>query len=189
MTELGGAQAGGLTGRILYAWRVPVDAIRAEVASHHGEPRLMAYAFGASVFLTLGPVLAEVLRPSLTIGADASAWFAARLLIGLSFLPLGLYVSAAIVRVICRAFGGAGDWKVARLALFWSALVSGPLAALAHIAGAVLGVAWLGGAVAGLLWAVWLAPALAVTMGFDIRRTYIVLGMLALASLAMQAVV
>lgn len=187
MTELGGAQAGGLTGRILYAWRTPVDAIRAEAAAHHGEPRLLAYAFGASVFLTLGPVLAEVLHPALAIGADRAAWFSARLLIGLSFLPLGLYVSAAIVRLICLAFGGEGDWKAARLALFWSALVSGPLAVLAHIGGALLGVSWLGGTVAGLLWAIWLAPALSVMMEFELRRAYVALGVLALASLAMQA--
>ena len=188
MTELGGAQTGGLTGRILYGWRLPVDAIRAEVASNHGEPRLLAYAFGASVFLTLGPVVAEVLRPALTLGTDASAWFAARLLIGLSFLPLGLYVSAAFLRVVCLGFGGEGDWKAARLALFWSALVSGPLAVLAHIGGAVLGVSWLGGAVAGLFWAIWLAPALSVTMGFELRRAYVALGVLALASLGMQAI-
>lgn len=179
----------GLTGRILFGWRAPLDAMRTEVAAHHGEPRLLAYAFGASVFLTLGPVLAEVIRPTLAVGDERSAWFAARLLIGLSFLPLALYLSAAIVRLICLAFGGDGDWKAGRLALFWSALVSGPLAVLAHVAGAALGVAWLGAAIAGVLWAIWLAPALAVTMGFEPRRAYAALGVLALASLAMQAAV
>jgi hypothetical protein len=179
--------AGGLTGRILYGWRSPLEAIQSEVSAHHGEPRLLAYAFGASVFLTLGPVLAEVVRPALAVGEDRSAWFAARLLIGLSFLPLGLYVSAAMVRAICLGFGGVGDWKAARLALFWSALVSGPLAMLAHVAGAVISVTWLGGAVAGLLWAVWLAPAVSATMGFELRRAYVALGVLAVASLGMQA--
>ena len=110
-------EGGGLTGRILFGLRAPLEAMRAEVAARHGEPRLMAYAFGASIFLTLGPVLAEVIRPALALGDERSGWFAARLLIGLSFLPLGLYVSAAIVRVVCLGFGGAGDWPVARLAL------------------------------------------------------------------------
>lgn len=183
------SEGSGLTGRILYGWRAPLEAMRAEVAAQHGEPRLLAYAFGASVFLTLGPVLAEVIRPALAVGEDRSAWFAARLLIGLSFLPLGLYVSAAIVRLICIGFGGAGDWKAARLALFWSALVSGPLAVLAHVVGAAIGLSWFGGTVAGLLWALWLAPALSVTMGFEPRRAYVALGVLALASLGVQAVV
>ena len=72
-------------------------------------------------------------------------------------------------------------------ALFWSALVSGPLAVGAHVAGALINVSWIGSAVGGVLWAIWLAPALSATMGFDLRRVYIALGLLAAVSLGMQA--
>lgn len=182
-------EGGGLTGRILFGWRAPLEAMRAEVAARHGEPRLMAYAFGASVFLTLGPVLAEVIRPAMAVGDERSGWFAARLLIGLSFLPLGLYASAVVVRALCLIFGGVGDWAAARLALFWSALISGPLAVVAHVCGALTGLSWFGDTVAGLLWVFWLAPALAVTMGFETRRAYYVLGALALVSLGAKGVI
>ena len=159
----------GLTERLLFGWRSPVRAIKAEVASAPGEPRLLAYAVGAAFFLTLGPVLSEAIRPLEELGEDRMAWFSMRIVFGMSFLPLSLYLVASVVRMTAAGFGGVGDWKVGRLALFWSALISSPIAVLIHVIGAVAGFSDLAAIVAGLIWAFWLTPAIAVCFSLNLR--------------------
>lgn len=164
---------------MIAAWRDPAASFVAEKEDAEGEPRVLAFAFGAAVFLTLGPVAAEAIRPALALGDERTPWFAARVFIGLSFLPLSLYAAAAALRLICRAFGGSGGWRDTRLALFWSALATGPAAATAHAFSAASGASSVGGALAGLLWIWLLAPMLARAHGFRPIAVFAAFGVLA----------
>lgn len=156
-----------LAARIGGAWADPAGSFRAETGA--GEPRLLAYAMGASACLALGDVAAEAIRPTLA-GEARDVWFASRIFAGLSFFPLALYASAALLRLLARAAGGSGGWRETRLALFWSGFVSGPAAALALAAGPALGQPEAARLAAGLLWVGLLAPMLAAAHGFSPLR-------------------
>ena len=160
-------QPASLAARVAGAYRAPAASFDREKSFGLTERRLIAYAFGASLFLTLGRVMAETVRPELAIGADRTAWFAATVLIGFSFGVLALYGIAALIRIIARLFGGAGGWAETRLALFWSGLATGPLIALGHVAGAALDGRSLGAFAGGAIWAVLFAPMLAAAHGFS----------------------
>ncbi|MFN3260955.1 MAG: hypothetical protein ACE37J_10385 [Pikeienuella sp.] len=155
-----------LVSRIAGAWRAPGASWRAEWADGAGEPRLVAYAMGASAFLALGDVAAEAIRPVLAVGEGREAWFASRVFAGLSFFPLALYLSAALIRLVCRVAGGRGGWRETRLALFWSGLVSGPAAAVVIALGAAAAQPEAARLAAGLLWVGLLSPMLAAAHGF-----------------------
>ncbi len=149
------------------AYRAPATSYEREKSLGLTERRLIAYAFGASLFLTLGRVMAETVRPELAAGADRIPWFAATILIGFSFGVLALYAIAALIRIISRLFGGAGGWAETRLALFWSGLATGPLMALGHVAGAAIDGRSLGAFIGGAIWAILFAPMLAAAHGFS----------------------
>lgn len=156
-----------LASRVAGAFRAPAASFEREKSFGLTERRLIAYAFGASLFLTLGRVMAESIRPELAIGPDRIAWFAATILIGFSFGVLALYGIAALIRLIARLFGGAGGWAETRLALFWSGLATGPLIAFGHAAGAMIDGRSLGAFVGGAIWAILFAPMLAAAHGFS----------------------
>lgn len=160
-------QHASLAARVAGGYRAPAISFDREKSFGLTERRLIAYAFGASLFLTLGRIIAESIRPELAIGVDRTAWFAATILIGFSFGVLALYAIAALVRIICRVFGGAGGWAETRLALFWSGLATGPLIALGHAAGAAIDGRSLGAFIGGAIWAVLFAPMLAAAHGFS----------------------
>lgn len=181
--------AEGLTGRIARAWAAPAASWRAEWRSGIGEPRLLAYAMGASAFVTLGALAAEAIHPALALDEkQRQAWFAARLLAGLSFFPLALYGSAALIRLAARACGGVGGWRETRLALFWSGLASGPVAAIVLALGAMLGAGALSQPLAGLVWVLLLAPMLAAAHGFSRWAVLGVFLALAAASFALRMI-
>lgn len=182
----------GLAARVVGAWRDPAGSWRAEWRADPPEARLLAIAFGASVFLTLGPLAAETIRPELATGEERTPWFAARLLIGLSFLPLSLYAIAALIGIVSRLCGGetaAGGsrWKAVRLAFFWSAFASGPFAALSHAVAAAAGAAAAGSLTAGLMWLGLFVPMLAAAQGFRTLRVALVFASVA-ASVFLLAV-
>ena len=177
-----------LAGRIVAAWRDPAGSWRAEWAPAPSEARLVALAFGASLFLTIGPLAAEAIRPAEAFGDERAPWFAARLLIGFSFLPLSLYAVAALLRLVSAACGGAapgegGGWKACRLAFFWSALASGPVAAIVHALGAIAGASSFGAAASGAVWLALLAPMLAAAQGFRLMRVALVFAVIAALAL------
>lgn len=155
-----------LTDRAWRALTAPGASFREENHAGLTEPRLVAFAFGASLFLTLGRVLAETIRPELALGEDRTAWFAATILIGFSFGVLALYAFAAVIRLICRLFRGAGSWADTRLALFWSGAAAGPLIMLGHALGAAVDGRSLGALIGGAVWVIWFAPMLAAAHGF-----------------------
>lgn len=168
-----------LTARVIAAWADPAGSWAAERGA--GEARLVAFAFGAALFQTLGRVAAEAAAPTLA-GEARTAFLAATLLIGFSFGVLALYVAAALVRAICGVLGGGGDWAGMRLALFWSGLAAGPALAALHALGAALGAPGAGAMAGGAVWAALLAPMLATAEGFARRRVYAVFAVIALLS-------
>ena len=167
MTEGDLRQPASLASRVIGAWRRPGASFRREMAFGLDERRLIAFGFGATLFLTLGRIMAETVRPELAAGPDRTAWFAATVLIGFSFGLLALYAIAAVVRLICRAFGGAGGWAETRLALFWSGLAAGPAIALGHVLGAAIDGRSLAAFLGGACWAALFIPMLAAAQGFS----------------------
>ncbi|MEM7525977.1 MAG: hypothetical protein AAF360_19930 [Pseudomonadota bacterium] len=180
----------GVVARVASAWRDPAAAFAAERPAP--EPRLLAFAFGASLFITMGRMAAEIARPEGMIaaaeqGIGPTGWFAVQVFAGLSFLPLALYAAAALIGLICRIFGGTGGWADTRLAFFWSGFAAGPPAVLAYILGGAIGGAALAGALGGALWLWLLAPMLAAAHGFAASRVVAVFVCLVIAAFAIRA--
>lgn len=163
-----------LIGRMALAWRSPGESWREERASGRGEPQLLALAFGACAFLTLGEMAAEAIRPVMAVGDARTPWFASRFIAGFSFFPLALYASAALMALVAKGFRGGGDWSGTRLALFWSGFVSGPPAAAILAGGAAADLMEPARIAAGSLWAILLAPMLAAAQGFRSWRVFAV---------------
>lgn len=178
-------QPASLVSRVVGAYRAPAASYDREKSFGLTERRLIAYAFGASLFLTLGRVMAESIRPELAVGVDRTAWFAATILIGFSFGLLALYGMAALIRIISRLFGGAGGWAETRLALFWSGLAAGPLIALGHVAGAAIDGSSLGAFLGGAIWAVLFVPMLAAAHGLSAWKVAAFLALLCAVLLSM----
>jgi hypothetical protein len=116
-----------VTTEIVRSWRAPRRAMRRQLASGAGEPRALAYLMAACalIFVAQWPRLAREaeLDPSVPLEARLGA-----ALLGWLFLaPLFFYALAALSHLAARALGGRGTWFGARLALFWSLLVSVPL--------------------------------------------------------------
>lgn len=116
-----------VTTEMLRSWRAPRLAIRRQLAAGAGEPRALAYLMVACtlIFVAQWPRLAREaeLDPSVPLEARLGA-----ALLGWVFLaPLFFYGLAALSHLLARVFGGQGTWFGARLALFWSLLVSVPL--------------------------------------------------------------
>ncbi len=123
---------------------------------------------------------------ALDIDDPVSGAVAAHLFGFIFVAPLLFYLLAAVLHLIARAFGGTGGFRAARVALFWTALLGGPLAIVVSVAG-VLGeiaagpdFAALAGYLSILAFAYWLwllANATAEAEGFrDARRVVLVLG-------------
>ncbi|MGF1657877.1 MAG: YIP1 family protein [Rubrimonas sp.] len=167
------ARPQGLVDRIAGTFRDPRGGARIEIDAAN-EPRLLFYAVAASLFHVLGAVGVQILTPDPEAAADFDQWATTQVVIGTFFRPLGLYAAAALIGLVCRAFGGRGGWRDTRAAFFWSGLAAAPagLALTVAAAGAVAmagAPAWigdLGGVAAGLVWAWLLGPGLAEAQGF-----------------------
>ena len=185
MTDRGESQPTSLAGRMIGAWRRPGASFHLEKAYGLDERRLIAFGFGAALFLTLGRVMAETVRPELAAGPDRTAWFAATILIGFSFGLLALYGIAAAIRLTCRLFGGAGGWAETRLALFWSGFAAGPVIVLGHILGAFADGRSLAALIGGGVWAVLFIPMLAAAQGMSALRIGLFLAILCVILLSL----
>jgi hypothetical protein len=163
----------GLVDRMARTWVAPRAAAAAEIAAA-SEPRLLFYAFAASLFAVLGAIGAQALNPDPAIAPAFEQWAATTFVVGLFMRPLGLYGAAALIGLVCRRFGGTGGWRDTRAAFFWTALTAAPAAAALEVLGAAAtglagagpAAAALGHAAGGVLWAALLAPALAQAHGF-----------------------
>jgi hypothetical protein len=143
--------AGTLARRVLGAYGDVRGSYRAERALQPGEPRLLFYVMFACalVFAARLPGLLRAAPAAIRDGDGTLPAFLGSLLVAhVLFAPLLFYGLAAAARLLARRAGGRGDWREARLALFWALLLSVPLTVLADAAASLLG---LGGAAALVL--------------------------------------
>lgn len=163
----------GLVDRMAATWRSPGAATAREIAAAD-EARLLFYAIAASALFSLAAVGAQILHPDVALAARFEQWVTTQVVVGTFIRPLGLYGAAALIGLVCRAFGGGGDWRATRTAVFWTGLVAAPAgvmltvlgAAAAGHGGAPEAAAQAGHAAGSVIWAMLLAPALAQAHGF-----------------------
>ncbi len=116
-----------LVGDITRAYRAPRAVFRAQMA-RSGEERILMFIFLFSFlsFVARLPDLARItaLSPEpIPLSARVAAMFVSSVFMA----PLMMYLLAAVSHLVLRLFGGKGSWRLARLALAWSALVAVPL--------------------------------------------------------------
>ena len=112
------------------AYRRPRQALAAQLREI-GEGRIIIFAFlfGFFTFLSRLPGLSLATRG----GAHGYSFTNQALIqfIGSVFwIPLMLYLLAALSHAVLLPFGGRASWQQARLALVWAALVTSPLVLL-----------------------------------------------------------
>lgn len=188
--------SGGLVDAIARAYRDPRGAMARQVAEGLSETRAfrhlsLACGIGFVASLTCAAREAAGLRD---VPDPVTGVIAAHLFGYLFVAPLLLYGLAAFLHLVARGFGGRGGWLGARAALFWSALLAGPLAlalalarVLAEAVGApgllpplgLLGYAGLG------FWLWLLAASLAEVEGFAATRRVAAALALGFASVAL----
>lgn len=122
-----------LAGRVLSAYGGIRASFRAERARAPSEARLLFYAMLAAGLVLVARL--PQLAAAVPAGAPPAAFLGANLVAHVFFGPLLLYGLAALSRLAAAAAGGRGDWRGARLALFWAVLLGAPLSLLAGAAG------------------------------------------------------
>lgn len=165
-----------LTGAMARAYRDPRTATERLIGSGMGEPRASFHLIVACLLLFLAS-LPDATRRAGDLGIEdpLSGAIAAHLFGYFFVAPLLFYAAAAAAHLAARAFGGSGSFLSARTAVFWAALLAGPIAialslfrvaAEATTAGALLPLlSYLG--YAGLAFWLWLlAAGLAEAEGF-----------------------
>ncbi len=106
----------------------PAAVMRKKMAAGLREETLLAYLMFAcliSFFVRLPGLVAlhRAAQGGTPLETEIGGMFVATLF----FAPLFLYALAAISRLGARLFGGGGDWRGARLALFWTILALQPV--------------------------------------------------------------
>lgn len=126
-----------LIGDIAAAYRHPTAVVAAQDARGVTEPQTLVFGllFGFLSFVAQLPGLSVVAK---TTGASLAGLAAASFAAFIFFMPLMLYLLAALAHAIVKPFGGAASWSEARRALFWSALVSSPLILITGLADPML---------------------------------------------------
>lgn len=116
-----------LTTDILASYRSPRRVMRRKLAAGAGEDVALFYLLVACalIFVAQWPVLSRQAfeDPSVPLSARLGGALMAWLFIA----PLLMYLLAALSHLLARAFGGAGRYVDARLALFWALLAAAPL--------------------------------------------------------------
>ncbi|MEL6998787.1 MAG: YIP1 family protein [Pseudomonadota bacterium] len=119
---------GGLLAAAIRFFVSPRQSIETVLAARPSEGTLLAIAMFVSVLL--------LIRQSMSVfGDDAFAdnrieVFTGHVVSTLFFVPLGLYIFAALGTLIARLFRGAGSWYEGRVALFWSCFIAAPVLTL-----------------------------------------------------------
>lgn len=120
----------GLVTDIAQTYRTPhrVIARRAAQAGSEVQAIFIVMLGCLMVFVAQWPVhsRAAFLDPDIPLGGRLTGAGVAWLMI----MPIMLYVLAALIHLVCRAFGGQGSFFTARISLFWALLASAPLALL-----------------------------------------------------------
>ncbi len=117
-------------GLVTAIFRAYSDLRAAQVAQEQqsGEERILFYAVLSGFLLFLAGLPTARQQAGLTQGENPLLIvISARFFGALFVLPLVLYGVAALSHLVCRAFGGTGSFRAARLALFWALLVTMPV--------------------------------------------------------------
>ncbi len=171
----------GLVAAIARAYRDPRGAMAREVAEGLSEPRALRHLSLACAlgFVASLPAAARRAQDLHDVPDPLTGVIAAHLFGYVFVAPLLLYGLAALMHLAARAFGGRGAFLGARSALFWAALLGGPIALALALAGVLVEIAggprllpplvYLG--YAGLGFWLWLlAASLAEVEGFGATR-------------------
>ena len=112
---------------IVASWRRPRQVLRSMLNHGRREDRAIAFVMIACFLMFVGqwPKLSReaFLDPSVPLQARLAITFFAMMMV----MPLMLYVFAGISHLVAKLFRGRGTFYSARLALFWSLLVTAPL--------------------------------------------------------------
>lgn len=122
-----------LASEILATYRYPRLSFERQLAKNVGDDRILFYGMLAC-FLAFVARMPSLFHDSMPAGTPpayvvVSIHFAVSLLMA----PLLMYSIAAVSHILARAFGGQGNWRSARLALFWTVLALSPLVLVAGI--------------------------------------------------------
>lgn len=122
-----------VTSEILTAYRHPRLSFERQLARNIGDDRILFFGMLAC-FLTFVARMPSLFRDSIPSGSPPlHAVVPIHFAVSLLMAPLLLYSVAAASHVLARAFGGQGNWRDARLALFWAVLTMSPLVLVAGI--------------------------------------------------------
>ena len=147
-----------VTTDIVRTWRGPRKVIRELLSHGKREDRAIAYLMAACflIFVAQWPRLSRRAAGfEVDAGAEApelTQLMAYEFMSWIMIWPLLMYVIAAVIHVIFRAFGGQGTFYSARIALFWSLLATTPILLLYGLMAGFLGP----GPGANLVGAIWL---------------------------------
>ncbi len=112
---------------IVASWRRPRQVLRSMLNHGRREDRAIAFVMIACFLMFVGqwPKLSReaFLDPSVPLQARLAITFFSMMMV----MPLMLYVFAGISHLVAKLFRGRGTFYSARLALFWSLLVTAPL--------------------------------------------------------------
>ncbi|MEM1375500.1 MAG: YIP1 family protein [Pseudomonadota bacterium] len=139
-----------VTTDIMQSYRRPRTVFRRLLDAGQREDRAIAILAGACLlfFAASAPVSQ---RQALEGQGDLSQLLTYSLFSWLFLWPLLLYGIAALSHLVMKLFRGRGSWYGARLALFWSMLISTPLVLLYSLTYALVGPG-LQADLVGILW-------------------------------------
>ncbi len=127
---------GGVVAAMTRAYRDPRGAMARQVAEGLSEPRALIHLMLAVALFFVASV-PNAIREAQHLGIDdaVSGAIAAHLFGYGAVAPLFAYAAAAFLHLAARAFGGRGGFLGARSALFWAALLGGPIALALSLVG------------------------------------------------------
>jgi hypothetical protein len=124
---------------IVASWRRPRQVLRSMLNHGRREDRAIAFVMIACFLMFVGqwPKLSReaFLDPSVPLQARLAITFFSMMMV----MPLMLYVFAGISHLVAKLFRGRGTFYSARLALFWSLLVTAPLSLLNGLVAGFIG--------------------------------------------------
>ncbi len=134
-----------VSGEIIRAYRGFKPSMQRQIDAAPGEERLLIYLMLAIFlfFIARTPDLLAMSAAQASAEVSSLAFFTANLVAWFFFAPIMFYLLAGISRLVARMFGGKGNGRHARLALFWAQLVIAPLALVSAIVQMAVPVDWL----------------------------------------------
>ncbi len=124
---------------IVAMYRRPRAVVRAKAALAPREARLLGYVLyaGLLIFVAQAPAQSRAAFLDPAVPLEARLYWSGLFFVFL--LPPGMYVLAALSRIVARVLGGQGSWYSARLSLFWSLLATVPMWLLAGMVAGFIG--------------------------------------------------